>query len=98
MTSGMTRQVSYALVTAVPDQDFTLQAIAFISGSKDRANWQMKADYSEHVPGPLPILAGIAAFGLSRKLRKKFVVDSLRSTPSRLETSSLASTSIVLFH
>jgi hypothetical protein len=78
ITSGTTREVSYAFVTGIPNEDFTISGIAFVDGSTSGANWQIKASYhvpsSESVPGPLPVLGGAAAFGWSRKLRKRLRV------------------------
>lgn len=66
------REVNYAVVTGLPDSNFRITGNALFDSSdpvKDRAgNWQIKAAYT--VPGPLPILAGAAAFGWSRRLRR----------------------------
>ncbi|WP_457767408.1 choice-of-anchor W domain-containing protein [Cyanobium sp. ULC082] len=70
------REVKYAVVRDLPDSDFTITGNAFFNGPTSPTplrggNWQIKAAYTNTVPGPLPILGGLAAFGWSRQLRRR---------------------------
>lgn len=82
VASGLTdgREVKYALVSGLPDSDFTITGVARFAGPNLSGNWQIKAAYSEvPVPGPLPLLGSIAAFGWSRKLRARILQAGSRS-------------------
>jgi hypothetical protein len=74
----LTRGINYLVVSGITG-DFTLTGTNSFVGAPG-GNWQIKAGITPNippVPGPLPVLGGMAAFGWSRRLRRR-----LRQIPS----------------
>jgi hypothetical protein len=77
-SSSITRGINYLVVSGITG-DFTLTGTNSFVGDPG-GNWQIKAGITPNippVPGPLPVLGGMAAFGWSRRLRRR-----LRQIPS----------------